>query len=384
MKKVLGNISPRFIRQTYRWMRYGHERSRAAREPGIKKRQNDLLPELFLNDERPLVLFLVQGADRFTGKDSISGGAISIMSLCEETRKLNEEFGFQTIMCTMNEEFLLEKHEQFENNTPVFRFEQIPRYFTHTPRVIIHVPEYLTGKFISTLTDTQRDWLSSRDLVHVNIMNQNIRLMPGAEIISLVSQVAQKITITTAHQKYCTPAHRKEYGVPIHKFSVWISPEQYRFVPWKDKENLLVVSPDRHPLKEAILQQLQSVPGLKVQVIQNLTYTEYKELIARAKWSLTFGEGLDGYLIEPVFSGAIGFAVYNEEFFTEEFRTLPTIYSSYEALVSQLIPDMGRMDQKDIFPVIQKELFGVCALNYSGEVYVENIKKFYLGEFTYA
>jgi len=67
-------------------------------------------------------------------------------------------------------------------------------------------------------------------------------------------------------------------------------------------------------MKEAVLGELKQVAGLSVQIIRNLTYDQYKSLVSRAKWALTFGEGLDGYFIEPVFSGAIAFAVYNEQF----------------------------------------------------------------------
>ncbi len=383
MKTILGNISPELIKKTYRWFRYGHERKRLVRENGIRRRQNELLPKLFVNDNRPLVVFVVQGADRFSGKDNISGGAISIMSLCEETRKLNEQYGFQTIMCTMHGEVLLEKHEQFENNTPVFRFEQLHRYFTQSSVLTFHIPEYMTEKFVTTLSVADRLWFQERKMVHINIMNQNIRLMPGVDIIAKVKNVTDKVTITTAHQKYCTPIYREKYGVPIHKFSVWISPEQYRFVEWKDKDNLIVVSPDEHPMKSQVLEQLKSIPGLKVQIIKNLTYNQYKELISRAKWSLTFGEGLDGYLIEPVFSGAIGFAVYNEEFFTEEFKTLPTIYTSYDELNARIVRDINHLDFENEFILTQNMLFKTCAFHYSGEVYVENIKKFYRDEYTY-
>ena len=383
MKTILGNISPELIKKTYRWFRYGHERKRLVRENGIRRRQNELLPKLFVNDNRPLVVFVVQGADRFSGKDNISGGAISIMSLCEETRKLNEQYGFQTIMCTMHGEVLLEKHEQFENNTPVFRFEQLHPYFTQSSVVTFHIPEYMTEKFVTTLSVADRLWFQERKMVHINIMNQNIRLMPRVDIIAKVKNVTDKVTITTAHQKYCTPIYREKYGVPIHKFSVWISPEQYRFVEWKDKDNLIVVSPDEHSMKSQVLEQLKSIPGLKVQIIKNLTYNQYKELISRAKWSLTFGEGLDGYLIEPVFSGAIGFAVYNEDFFTPDYKELKTIYSDYNDLSGNIHKDIVKLDVEKEFENYQKKIFQICAYHYSKEQYLSNVKAFYDGQYTH-
>ncbi|MFM7858502.1 MAG: hypothetical protein ACKO96_42925, partial [Flammeovirgaceae bacterium] len=149
------------------------------------------------------------------------------------------------------------------------------------------------------------------------------------------------------------------------------------------KENLLVISPDSHPDKEQIIQQLRNIPGLIVQIIQNLTYEQYKETISRAKWAITFGEGLDGYIIEPIFSGAVGFAVFNEDFFTEDFRGIPCIYDNYAQLAERILEDIQHYDQKERYYSVNKTQYELCAKYYDYAQYQENIRKFYLKEYTF-
>ena len=74
----------------------------------------------------------------------------------------------------------------------------------------------------------------------------------------------------------------------------------------------------------------KTFPDTRLQIVQNLTYEEFKAAISRAKWALTFGEGLDGYFVEPIFCGCVSFAVYNERFFTEAFRSFRTVYQDYQ------------------------------------------------------
>ena len=384
MKGRIGKISPQFLKQAYRLIRYRNEWKKFVREIGIRKKQDKLLADRYNPEVKKLVVFVVGGGDWETGKDTISGGIISIVSLCEETAAISDRHGAATIMCTMNEGHLLLKHEMFENKTAVFRFSQLPAYFRSVREIIIHIPEFLVTIFFEGLTKKDKAWLGAIEGLHINVMNQNIRLMPGPTVIEEIKSISPKVTITTAHQKYCTPEFRDTFGVPIHKFSVWISPEQYRFKTWEEKENLIIVSPDQHPMKEEILSHLSEVPGLDVQIIRNLTYEQYKELISRAKWSLTFGEGLDGYLIEPVFSGAIGFAVYNEQFFTPDFKDLETIYSSFEQMKENILADMKRLDKKEKFAAYQKKEFDLCAAHYSKDQYRKNIVAFYENRYTYA
>jgi hypothetical protein len=382
MKERIGKFSPRAIKRLYRLLRYKNEWNKLLREFGIRKIQDENIRKHYNPNHTHLIVFLIPGSDYATGKEFISGGTISIVSICEQTVELKEVHGAQTIMCTINNDHLLLKHNMFANNTNVYRFEQLASFFTGVTNILIHLPEFTVDYFPDSLSGGDLKWLKQMKHVHINIMNQNIRLMPSPDRIATLEKLADNITITTAHQKYCSQHYRNLFGVPIHKLSVWISPEQYRFVKWTEKENLLVVSPDAHPMKATILEKLQNIKGLQVQIIQNLTYEQYKLLVSRAKWALTFGEGLDGYFIEPVFSGAIAFAVYNEEFFTPDFKDLPTVYDSYETFLERLVTDIELLDESGRFATVQKQQFELCARYYNLNQYKKNIALFYKGTYT--
>jgi hypothetical protein len=382
MKERIGKHSPRFVKRIYRLARYRNERHKFLREAGIRRIQDKNISEQYNPGHSKLIVFLIPGSDWATGNEKISGGTISIVSICEQTASMQDVHGAQTIMCTMNDDHLLLKHQMFANNTNVYRFEQLAGFFAGVTDLLIHLPEYMTEYFPGSLTVNDFRWMKQVKHLHLNIMNQNIRLMPEPQKIAVLKKLSDNITITTAHTKYCSKHYRNYYGFPIHKFSVWISPEQYKYVKWAEKENLLVVSPDAHPMKEAVLEKLKGIKGLTIQIIQNLTYEQYKALVCRAKWALTFGEGLDGYFIEPVFSGAVAFAVYNEEFFTPDFKDLHTVYNSYETLYNRITADIEVLDEAEKFSVKQKQQFELCARYYNMDQYKKNIAAFYKGNYT--
>jgi hypothetical protein len=355
---------------------------RLFNETRIRFRQDKAIRQFDPKTTR-LIVFLVPGADKNTGAERISGGVISITSLCEESAQLGEIHQAAVIMCTLPNEYPLFRHRQFANKTDVFRFAQLRRYFTGLKEVLFHIPELGCSYFLEYLSAKDRQWIKGLEKVHINIMNQNVLMMPPVEEIGKLKQLAQTLTITTAHQRYCNPHYRELYGIPLHKFSVWISPEKYYFSKYGEKENLMVISPDRHPIKQQVLDRLAAIPGLQLQIIKDLTYEQYKSTISRAKWSLTFGEGLDGYIIEPVFSGAIGFAVYNEAFFTPDFASLPAIYPSYDDLLDNIEKDIASFDKATAYATRQQAQFDLCAKYYSFSEYKDNILRFYKKEYTF-
>ena len=114
-----------------------------------------------------------------------------------------------------------------------------------------------------------------------------------------------------------------------------------------------------------------------------MTYEQYKNIISRAKWSVTFGEGLDGYFVEPIMSGAISFAAYNEEFFTPAYQSLATVYQSFDVLIEKIAGDIRRLDRPHDFAAYQQEQRRLCKSDYRHEEYLQNISRFYQGDFTF-
>jgi len=383
MKKL--SFRGEYINPVLRFIYYGSHRRKFLREMAIKSRQNELFRNKFDKDTENIIAFLVPGADINTGKDSVSGGVISIASLYAETEKLGKLHGCKLIMCTFPLEHLIFRHSTFESAIPIFRFNQLTTDLPNLKKLILHIPEFMVSYLNSNISIRQRNFLSNIPDLQINILNQNIRLMPGEGIIRSLRILTSNITVTTAHVKYCTEAYRKEFGVPLHFFSTFASPENYRFAEYREKENIVVLSPDDEEKNRELMQIFKDeFPDLKVIVIKNLKYEDYKSLIAKAKWSVTFGEGLDFYFIEPVFSGGISFALFNELFFTPDFKGLSTVYADYSSFKKEIVQQIRQLDNEQNYNDCQKLIFQLCAKYYSKEQYRKNIAAFYNGQYTYA
>src|SRR5262249_43203974 len=102
-----------------------------------------------------------------------------------------------------------------------------------------------------------------------------------------------------------------------------------------------------------------------------------------AKWSLTFGEGLDAYFAEPIWSGGVSFAVFNERFFTPEFAALDTVYPSWDALLSNIVSDLNRLDDPVSYRACSRRAYDLLGTLYDLERSREGLRAFYRGEYTF-
>ena len=202
------------------------------------------------SDASRLIIFLTPGINHPTG------GILSIASLLQETRQLKEVHRAEAIWCVLPGDPPLFKYSWFKNRLHLHDLEWTLRKAKKLESLVLHVPEYSVNRLA--------DWFSKRrDLIdrigerHFNIMLQNIDQLEGQKI-DMLSQFG-KVTCTTAHEAYTTAEIRRRLGVPLHKMSVFISPEQYQRKSYEEKENLLVYSPDEHPMKHQVLQRLGTI-----------------------------------------------------------------------------------------------------------------------------
>jgi len=320
------------------------------------------------------------------GFDIVNGGILSISSILEETARLKHIHGAETTMCTVPGDPLLLRYTKFRNQNRIYRFPQVLSYFGDLQYLMIHIPEYAIEKFLNNLKNQDYLKLSKIKGLHFNILLQNIdefsEELSHPKYIERLKKLGN-VTCTTAHEKYSTPEVRKRLGIPLHKLSWFLSPEQYNRRGYLEKENLMVVSPDSHPMKTKILTLIATrFSRLRIQVIQDLTYEEYKEIVSKAKWALTFGEGLDGYFVENVFSGGISFAVYEPAFFTGDFRSLRTVYTTSEILAEKINADIEDLDNESTYNDYQRKEFEICSKYFDHQKYVHNIRLFYEGKYT--
>ena len=341
-----------------------------------KKLQNKLLHDGYSTEIQKMIIFFTPG------NDTVNGGILSITSIYSETKKINNIHGSEVIMCTVPGEHLLLKYTNFENQNFIYTFSEVLSYFQNLQELMIHIPEYAVEKFLKNCSNYDKLRLNEIKSVHINIMLQNIDLLPNEIYIKKLGKLGN-LTCTTAHERYSNSEIREKVGCPLHKLSVYISPEQYNEKTYVEKENLMIVSPDRHPKKSAILDLIaRQFPQLKVQIINNLTYKQYKNVISKAKWALTFGEGLDGYFIETIFSGGVAFSVYNERFFSDDFRSLRTIYPDYDVFTDKICSDIKDLDNEIRFMNYHKIQNDLCCRYYDYNNYINNLALFYKEEYT--
>lgn len=315
------------------------------------------------------------------GHEFRAGGVMAIALMYQESKAMEDLHRARVVMCTLPGDPPLARYSWFENSKYMLDLESVLERCDNLDYLLLHIPDYSVNQVLNWLG--ARSSMLSRKIreLHLNVMIFNIDLMKGQNVAGLMS--FGKVTCTTAHKAYSDRATRESMGVPLHGLVICTGPEFYSRTGYHEKEQLLVVSRDEHPLREQVLSHItETLPELKIQVIKNLTYQDYKKLIRRAKWSLTFGEGLDGYFSEPVFSGGISFAVFNDRFFTAPFAKLETVYPSWEILLDRIAVDLQRLDEPEAYNRCWRQTFDLLADELNTDRFRENLRLFYRGEYT--
>lgn len=342
----------------------------------IKLQQRWFLENNYVDNVKKLVIFMSPGID------TVNGGILSICSLYEETRKLSVMANVETVLCEYPGDPPLLRYTKFRNNNVLLNFSDVLKFFSPDD-LLIHIPEHFAFRFLCSISPADRKKIRGIPHFSINILLQNIEYLPSKRVLNGLGRIG-KLTATTAHEKYCTLQLRKELGFPLHKLSTYVSSDKYCYRQFADKDDLMILSPDPHFRRTEVIDALRTMfPKLQIQVIQNLTYERYKQVIAKAKWALTFGEGLDGYFVESIFSGAISFSVYRPEFFPKKFESLRTVYPSYDALIKNICNDIIDFDIENNYSAYQLKQFQLCDEMYSHNSYIRNLELFYKKFYTY-
>jgi SAM-dependent methyltransferase len=329
-------------------------------------------------DARRLIIFLTPGYEHRR-----SGGMLWIAATYRECAALGGLHGAKVALCAVpGDDPLFLKYTWFENDNYLLDLNALLRSCTDLEHLQLHIPEYAVNRVALWFDAVSSSLLRNIGTIHLNVMLQNIDQIEGQNVGEL--KHFGTVTVTTGHDAYGNLATRQRLGVPLHRLSVCIGPELYRRTAYQAKEPILVVSHDEHPLKEQVLGQIaRALPQLQIRVVNNLSYEEYKALISRAKWSLTFGEGLDGYFAETVFSGGNGFAVYNDRFFTPAFAALETVYPSWEMLSEKITADLQRLDEATAYDRAWRQTYELLTSLYGTDRFRENLRAFYRGEYSF-
>ena len=343
-----------------------------------KKQQNRQISKDYDLNARNLIVFLVPEFD------TISGGVMSINSIAKISKDLKKIHHSDVILCTMPNPKTFFEYTKFECGFNVYRFEQLRRCFKKLENVIFHIPEIYVYPFLYFLSPEEELWLKGIKKTKLNILNQNMDYMPRPRYVNdYLKDMFDEVTMTCAHKKYCVPQLRTSYDVSVHFFSA-SNLVKYHYVKYDKKENILLYSPDEHPMRELILNRIkENYPDLKMIEIKNMKYYDYLKLIGKAKWMITFGEGLDGYFVESLRSGTVAFAAYNPVFFDDNYENLDNIYLDYNKMYENITTDIKIFDTEKKYSEIVKKCNSIDKRVYNDEEYKQNIKDYYLEKYTF-
>jgi hypothetical protein len=317
--------------------------------------------------------------------NTMSGGIYSFFSIAKAAYNMRHKHHYAIVLMTRPNKYDLTylRQSNFRNYEDVFRFEQIIRC-RRAKEIYLHIPEYAAPTFIASLTNEQREYLLSRDHLYVNILNQKCEIMPENEELKDLRAFADELTQSVAHHAYFSQDHADRYDLPTLLLPAYTDLSGYEAIDRDEKEKLIIYSPDEAPHREPVLKVLRErLPDYELVEIRDITFDRYMELATRCLFSITFGEGFDGYLSQPIYQGGIGFAVYREEYFpSAKLRDFPNIFSSEQDMIENIVPRI-RLFENDASRYVEtnKSMMEVYNSLYSKNDYMRRIEKLLKREF---
>lgn len=332
-----------------------------------------------LQKAEKLILFLTPN------RMEILGGIMSIYYLCKFSRELKKDY--LCLTCTTPGKSTYAKNDKFENNERIYRWEQIVNNGINIKELILHVPEYYIKKFYEDLRRNEIKFLKSIPNLHINILNQNIKLMPKPKNLKELYKLTSNITQTTGFESYTTQEVCDKYNIPLYHLASFIDLDNCIKNDYKNKKKLILYSLDDNPMKSKIVKRLQNdLSDFELRVINNLTYEQFLKLIADALFCISFGEGFDGYYIQPYYAKSIGISVYNDIFFiNSEMKSFPFVYESYEQMYEKIADDINKVYQnKNEYEQISKNIYNYFVNHINKrEKTISCLDKFYSGKPTF-
>jgi hypothetical protein len=325
-----------------------------------------------------VVLFLVPG------EEFISGGILSIFNLYRFSCDLTAVHNSKVLMCYYPGQGKGKwRYQSVDGSITIYPFWLILATCLQLTHMQLHVPNAAVPEVVKRLGRRRLARLRLSRGLKINILNQNILHNPPDAFIESLREQLPELTCTTAHPSYSTMEFRRKWGIPVHYLPVWTYPNEPVASGYEEKLDLLIVSRDPSPHREAVLRKISTaLPKLQMQVIENMPFEEYLNLAQQAKWSLTFGEGLDDYFTGTFFRGGVGFAVFNLDFFTGEFEGLRTVFPSWESLAANIIREIESLDNKEAMESYSAQVRLLLTRYWSSDRTKTALREFYQGVFT--
>lgn len=287
-----------------------------------------------LRSAKKIVVFLVPS------NGQISGGLLSIFQFASFTRKIEPDA--QCVIATVPGRFTYAHAETFKNTEQIYRWAQVVDSCQSCDELIIHIPEFFADHFYDSLSRKNISVLQKVAKLRINILNQNIDYMPERERLSKLYLLTDDVSQSAGFTRYANQDVCNTYGMPLYFVPSYVNLDDCVTKELCEKKKLILFSNDHQPDKGRILSKLQDeFIDYELREINNLTYDEYLNLIAEAKFTISFGEGFDGYYIQPYYAKSIGVTVYNDKFFPDKaISDFPFVYSSYDEMHEKICNDI--------------------------------------------
>lgn len=334
--------------------------------------------------KRRLVVYLTPGGIK------VNGGVMSIFNQAESSQRLlpDDFVVLSTYPCS---EIFYATNNEFPNNSHIWRWNQIVRLMRHYKDVMIHVPDYYVERFYDDLSVHECQVLKAKRLA-INIMDQNILMMPTKEKVDRLRELTPCLTQTCAHPRYSGQEFADKFNLPTLFLPAFWNIDCYPEYSFAQKEKRIVYSPDAHPRKQEILNMLkESFPDFEMYEVNGITFPKFMDIAARSMFSITFGEGADGYFSSPLRKHSMSFAVYNDDFFSKtiDWLSVWSVFSSYDDMKGNLVSKMREcISSESAYMSRVNEVRD--AIGYvkttdceRGKVFLERLARFYNNDFDY-
>lgn len=311
--------------------------------------------------------------------NEMSGGIFSIFSIANVVRRTKSIHGYYPVVMTIpnsNDDTYYRQHN-FTNSENVFRFSQINRC-KNLKELYIHIPEYWSKKFVSAIDINTTEFLNKIENLHINILNQNTELMPESSVdfTGLRELATTSLSQSVAHHAYFGQSFSDKYNLATHLLPAYTDLSAYTPTSFSKKEDLIIYSLDDAPYKQKCLDILKkNFPEFKFQEVRGISFDEYMDLATRCMFSISFGEGFDGYIAQPIYQGGLGLTVFREDFFpSHEFLKYDIFFESPEQMLEKIVNVVSKYRNDQFgYDFLNKELVAEYDKLYSFDDYVTRI-----------
>jgi hypothetical protein len=342
--------------------------------------QNSTFPDDIKISKKIMVILVPEG-------NHISGGLLSLFSIASNMRRVRKTHGYDVIAMTLpsKDGQTFYRNKFFRSDESAYRFAQILECRSATD-VYIHIPEYAVRSFCALLSTEERQYLQGIENLHINILNQNVTLMPDKTCVDTLRILSNNISQSVAHHAYFSQKIADTYGLPTLLLTAYTDLSAYPPVDIAEKEKLIIYSPDNAKFKQRCLDTIsRNCPDFELKEIRGISFDHYMDLATRCMFSITFGEGFDGYLAQPIHQGGIGFAVYNQEFFpTRDFLRYENIFESDDHMVNDICDRIRALSSDEgRYRHLNSQLMEEYRKLYSHADYIRQLQTLALKQFEY-